>query len=339
MPTWIDFKELRSKLRFEEVLAHYGVEVKRRGEQHTGFCPLPGHSGKRNTPSFSANLERGIFQCFGCQAKGNILDFAVLMEKEDPKDGRGVKKVAAGLRAKFCPDDAKENGRKPARAKDDDPPAKQLEMDGIVNEPLDFELKGLDPDHPYLAERGFSHDTTVHFGLGYCARGLLAERIAIPLHDSEGRLIGYAGRVIDDKAITADNPKYRLPSKREREGRTLEFRKSLFLYNGFRVTPGDNLIVVEGFPSVWWLHQHGFSKVVATMGSDVSDEQIKLILGLVYPTGNIRIMPDSDKAGERFAQSLLTKLSPERFVRWVKLADGCQPTDLSEEQLNHCLVF
>src|ERR1043166_7526323 len=101
MPSWIDFKELRSKLSFENVLVHYGVEVKRRGEQHLGFCPLPGHTGNRKSPSFSANLERGIFHCFGCQAKGNVLDFAVLMDggsKEDPAD---VRRTALALQERF----------------------------------------------------------------------------------------------------------------------------------------------------------------------------------------------------------------------------------------------
>ena len=61
---WIDFKALRAKLDFEAVLKHYGVEVKRKGNQHQGFCPLPNHNGKKNSPSFSAQLEKGIFQCF-----------------------------------------------------------------------------------------------------------------------------------------------------------------------------------------------------------------------------------------------------------------------------------
>ncbi|HLX70513.1 MAG TPA: CHC2 zinc finger domain-containing protein, partial [Verrucomicrobiae bacterium] len=87
MSGWIDFKALRAKLDFEQMLRHYGVEVKRKGKQHHGFCPLPNHNGKKNSPSFSANLERGIFQCFGCGAKGNSLEFAALMEKVDPKDG------------------------------------------------------------------------------------------------------------------------------------------------------------------------------------------------------------------------------------------------------------
>jgi len=87
MPAWVNFKELRARLSFEKVLEHYGVEVKRKGKQHHGYCPLPNHNGKRNSPSFSADLERGIFQCFGCGAKGNMLDFAALMSNADPKDG------------------------------------------------------------------------------------------------------------------------------------------------------------------------------------------------------------------------------------------------------------
>jgi len=56
MTNWIDFKQLRSKLNFEAVLRHFNVEVKKKGTQHHGFCPLPEHNGKRNSPSFSANL-------------------------------------------------------------------------------------------------------------------------------------------------------------------------------------------------------------------------------------------------------------------------------------------
>src|SRR5208282_2881752 len=101
---WIDFKALRAQLDFAAVLEHYGVEVKRKGNQHHGFCPLPNHNGKKNSPSFSANLEKGIFQCFGCGAKGNVLDFAALMEKADPKDGAALHKIAAELQKWFCPE-------------------------------------------------------------------------------------------------------------------------------------------------------------------------------------------------------------------------------------------
>jgi DNA primase len=341
MPSWIDFKELRSKLSFEDVLRHYGVEVKKKGEQHTGFCPLPRHQGNRNSPSFSANLDRGIFHCFGCQAKGNVLDFAVLMANESPEDGRALKKVAVDLRAKFFPEDVKENQRKRVGQKPQaQPPVEQLELDAIVNEPLNFELKGLDSRHRYLLDRGFSPETISRFGLGFCSRGYFADRIVIPLRDAAGKLIGYAGRVVDDAAITDENPKYLLPTKREREGRTLDFRKSLFLYNGCSIAaPVDDLIIVEGYPSVWWLAQHGFPNVVATMGAECSDEQAALIIRLVAPSGRIWVMPDGDKAGERFAASAIPRLAENRFVRWVKLAKDCQPTDLEGGALRACLAI
>src|SRR6266576_3030629 len=97
MANWIDFRQLRQSLNFEAVLKSYGIEIKAKGKQHHGFCPLPNHQGKRNSPSFSANLEKGIFQCFGCGAKGNVLEFAALMENVDPKNGSALRDVALKL--------------------------------------------------------------------------------------------------------------------------------------------------------------------------------------------------------------------------------------------------
>ena len=334
MSTWIDFKELRAKLDFEQVLRHYGVEVKRKGNQHHGYCPLPDHNGKKNSPSFSAQLEKGIFQCFGCGAKGNVLEFAALMEKADPKDGAALHTVATELQKRFCLEPAtKEKSAKQPEAKPNN------ELPVVVNAPLDFELKGLNREHPYLKRRGFTPETIKHFGLGFCSRGMLKDRIAIPLHDHDGKLVGYAGRVVDDSTITEDNPRYRLPGARERDGKLFEFRKTMFLYNGFRFkAPIDDLIVVEGFTSVWWLNQNGLSNVVGVMGADCSERQAELIVSVVKPAGRVWLMPDGNEAGERCAQSVLRHVSPYRFVRWVKLTDDKQPTDVSAEQLKTCFT-
>jgi len=338
MKNWIDFKALRAALDFERVLEHYGVEVKRKGKQHHGYCPLPNHNGKRNSPSFSANLERGIFQCFGCGAKGNVLEFAALMEKADPQDGTALREVALKLQQRFCPGLGNTHAeQKPTAESKSAPapkPAPKDESPVIVNAPLDFELKGLDSTHPYLLGRGFTPEIIEKFGLGFCSRGMLKDRIAIPLHDAAGALIGYAGRVVNDNAINEDNPRYRFPGERKRDGKVFEFRKTQFLYNGYRIkAPVDDLIVVEGFVSVWWIVQNGLPGVVATMGADCSEMQAKIIVSLVKPTGRIWIVPDGDKAGERHAQTLLALLSPHRFVRWVKMAEGQQPTNLTKEQL------
>jgi len=329
---WIDFKALRGQLDFEAVLRHYKIEVKRKGHQHHGYCPLPNHNGKRNSPSFSANLEKGIFQCFGCGAKGNVLDFATLMEGFDPKDGAQLRRVASELQAKFCPELSEATAEKDEPLPEPKKPATNALV--VVNEPLNFELKGLNPNHPYLLDRGFTPETIERFGLGFCSRGSLKDRIAVPLFDHEARLIGYAGRVVNDSAITEDNPRYKLPGEREREGKLHEFRKTLFLYNGHRIGgPVDDLVVVEGFPGVWWLDQHGIINVVATMGADCSERQAELIVSLVKPAGTVWILSDGDKAGDRHAHAVLALVSPYRLIRWLKLSDGKQPTDLSGEDL------
>lgn len=332
MSTWVDFKALKEQLKFADILRHYKVEIKAKGNQHHGFCPLPNHEGNRKSPSFSANLQRGIFQCFGCGAKGNLVEFAALMENINPASRSEFHALAVRLQNRFCPGQSIDGSNRGESSVADKPPS--AEPSAVVNAPLDFELKGLDQRHEYFRQRGLSEETVGFFGLGFCSRGLLKNRIAIPVHDNLARLVGYAGRVIDDAAVNEENPRYRFPGKREREGKVFEFRKTLVLYNGFRITnPIDDLIVVEGFVSVWWLHQHNLPNVIATMGVDCSKEQAGLIVELVKETGRVWIMPDGDAAGERLAESLLRQVSPHRLVRWAELEKDQQPTDLSADQL------
>jgi DNA primase len=339
MTSWINFKELRARLDFEQVLRHHGVEVKRKGNQHHGYCPLPNHNGKKNSPSFSANLERGIFQCFGCGAKGNLLEFSAMMQNVDLGDGTAFREVALELQKRFCPNlgNVPEGNRNAVQPKQQPVEATKI-VPTIINAPLNFELKGLDPKHPYLLRRGFSPETIAHFGLGFCSRGMLKDRIAIPLHDHAGHLVGYAGRVVDDTTINEDNPRYRLPGERKRDGKIFEFRKTFFLYNGFRIkAPVDDLIIVEGFTSVWWLWQCGWRNVVGLMGWSCSDEQAGIVDRLVSAQGRVWLLLDDDNPGNRGAESALMKVAPLRFIRWVRLTDGNQPTDLVRGELEKLL--
>jgi len=117
-----------------------------------------------------------------------------------------------------------------------------------VNAPLDFTLKMLDAEHPYLKQRGLTSKTISDFGLGYCSRGMMQGRIVIPLHNLQGELIGYAGRLVDDSKVNDEQPKYRFPGSRERNGVRYEFQKSQFLFNSHQINgPIDDLIIVEGF--------------------------------------------------------------------------------------------
>lgn len=339
--SWIDFKALRKGLSFEQVLQLYNVTVKRKppgGNRHQGFCPLPTHQGKRRSPSFSAKLDWGVWQCFGCRASGNVLDFAVRMEGHDPDDKQALRTVALKLQQHFRipgverpSDPSAPAGKKGAPPPE---PATQPGLPVVVNPPLDFELRDLDPDHPYLRERGFTQRTIAHFGLGYCNRGLMKGRVAIPLHDRSGTLEGYAGRLADVAAVGPDAPKYLLPGSRERAGKVHAFRKSLLLYNEHRlpVPAANDLVVVEGFPACWWLWQAGYGAVVALMGSDCSAEQGQLIASAVRPDGRVWVFPDAGEAGERCAVTVLARVAPQRFCRWVRLTEG-QPTDRAPAEL------
>jgi DNA primase len=335
MSAWIDFKELRAKLSFEQVLQHYKVEVKAKGSQHHGFCPFPKHEGKRNSPSFSASLEKKIFQCFGCGAKGNILDFAVLMEGGTLGDGDALRKTALGLEAKFGLG-KQSNAPRPKQVAP--PPAPRTSTKTVVNAKLDFELKTLDFGHPYLRGRGFTNETIQRFGLGYCSKGYLEGRIAVPLHDHAGNLVGYAGRIVDDALIDEENPRYKFPGHREHKGVSYEFRKSEFLYGGYLIKkPVDDLAVVEGFPSVWWLQQHAIQNVVALMGWSCSESQSRLVTSLTKPNGRVWLLSDGDDAGNRCAESVLPLVAQHRLVRWIKLDEGKQPTDYQAAQLRSFL--
>jgi DNA primase len=338
MTKWINFKELRQRLDFEQVLRHYGVEVTRKGDQHQGGCPLPGHKGDRKSASFSANLTRGVFHCFSCGAKGNVLEFAALMESVNPEDGKGLRTIAGKLDQQFGSTKTvpKVQSPPPVENKQSELP---LTVQNMVNAPLDFELKGLNSKHPCFQSRGLTQETVDRFGLGVASRGTLKGRIGIPLHDHAGKLVGYAGRVVNDKDISNDNPKYWFPEKREREGSVYDFRKSLFLYNGFRiVAPVADCIVVKGFTAVWWLWQCGLPPAVSTMGTDCSDRQAELIASLVKPTGNVWILAGDDKTGEQYATCVMLKVATRRPVRWVQLHNVVSATALSAEQLKTCFT-
>ncbi len=352
MPAWIDFKELRAKLVPTLVLSHYRIQLKVKGDQATGLCPLPSHpqrtDGSNRTASFSINLTRGVWQCFGCKRSGNILDLACHMEKADPKDGTAVRTVAARLAAAFGLDSRAPQPKQKQQAHE--APAARgkaagsaasvghvqpTESTAIVNPKLDFELKGLDPEHPYLKERGLTDDTIRTFGLGFSTRGMLKNRVAIPLHNEHGELVGYAGRLTKDAGISEHNPKYRFPGDRERDGRKLLFRKSHLLFNAHRVArPCDKLIVVEGFFSVFWLTQCGYTDVVALMGSDCSPEQAEHIADITKDDAIVYFLTDGDEAGNACAVSLFREVGWQRRCLWLKLEDGKQPTDLTELHLS-----
>ncbi len=342
--TWVDYAQMRERLDAGVLLTDFDIEWKERGDQI--ICKCPFHEDRR--ASFSFNREKGIWQCFGCKLSGNVLDLAVQLHGGDAEDPTSFRAHAIEIQSRYCPDlDSKGSEPRSKQRKPQTPavvpesanrdPEKRLKPGTgkiiVVNPPLDFELTDLDHTHPYLVDRGFTENTMRHFGAGFCNRGLMKDRIAIPIHNEGSELVGYAGRAVDDNAISDDFPKYRFPGERIVNDIVHRFAKSELLYNFEWVDPNDHLIIVEGFASVWWLHQHGFENVVAVMGSSLSDDQVEMLaLGLNEHT-MITVMPDGDDAGDHLGSEAMIKLGEKGWwCRWHRLSRGLQPTDLNEPQ-------
>src|SRR6185437_15922628 len=134
------------------------------------------------------------------------------------------------------------------------------------NAPLKFQLKNLQHEHPYIKERGITLETAIDFGLGFftASQGLMVGRIVIPIRNIKGEVMAYAGRW-PSKTPDNDTEKYKLPPN---------FKKTQELFNIDRAineAPSKPLVIVEGFFDAVMLHQNGWRKVVALMGSTISD--------------------------------------------------------------------
>lgn len=312
MSNWVDFKEAKDLATVERVVAHYGLKVKpEKGNELVGLCPF--HEEAK--PSFRMNTAKRAFNCFGCGAHGNMLDF--IAKREDVS----VRKAAQLAYEWFGTGEPVQ--RPPSEKSEASEPSTKAEAtasnEGKPNEPLSFKLK-LQHDHPYLQDRGISPELAEEFELGYCNKGLLKGRIAIPIYDERGYLVAYAGRWVEGD-LPKGEEKYKLPTG---------FKKLDVLYNLQSVTGNKHLVVVEGFFSVVRLFAFGLP-AVALMGTVLSDRQEKLLQesGLERVT----LMLDGDKAGREAAEKILPRLARHFPVRVVELPEGTQPDTVDDATL------
>ncbi|MCP4599855.1 MAG: toprim domain-containing protein [Proteobacteria bacterium] len=252
------------------------------------------------------------------KAGGNILDFVSRME------GIGIREAALRIQGWFGLATSESAPKAPAGEEKQETP-KRPERPVKRNKPLGFTLT-LDPSHPYLKERVLEDETIETFGLGLCSKGIMAGRIAIPIHDAEGELVAYAGRWPGEPP--EGEGKYRLPPK---------FAKSLVLFNLHRarqVGDGHPLILVEGFFDCLALWQHGYRRTVAVMGSSLSEEQAALGVETVGRDGRVLLFFDEDEAGRKGREDALTRLASQTFVRVVELPEeGLQADQLDQHFL------
>jgi len=341
---WVDFKAVKAAVSMEAVLKRYGVKVYRANKDHVrGKCPLPSHTSTESKLSFVANITKNVWSCKsascvdGREGKtgGNVLDFVALMERCSIREAAeklaewyaipGVPENIPGVQRGIPPktEDKTEPvaGSKPVPEKQARSPEPETGETTEENKPLAFSLKGIDPGHPYLAERGITRATAEFFGVGFFpGKGSMQGRVVFPIHSPAGELIAYAGRCLDNS-----EPRYKLP-----EG----FKKSLTLYNLHRVGDlADTVIVVEGFFGTMWIHQCGFPNVVGLMGWSLSEAQEELLARFK----KVVLVHDGDDAGRGGASQNAACLMHKVFVRAIDLPDGAQPDSLSTEEVRRLL--
>ena len=311
----VDFSAVKRTVSLEAVLRHYQIPgLRRHRDQHQGCCPI--HHGRRDD-SFPAQLTKNIFQCFACQARGNVLDFVAAMEQCSIREAALRLEEWFGLRASGV-------GLYPAAAGSQK--GELVRKEESSNRPLCFALSGVEPNHAYLAQRGIHPATAAEFGVGfYPGPGLLSERIVIPIRNRHGQLVAYAGRALDNRP-----PKYKLPTG---------FRKALELFNLRRAvaTGAPTVIVVEGYFDCMQVHQAGFPSVVALMGCSLSAAQES---GLLGHFDRIVLMLDGDAAGRAASDVIAARLSGRRrrAVQVVCVPDGSQPDQLSTSAIRQLLA-
>ncbi len=338
--SFVDFKAVKAAVTMEQVLAHYGLtdKFKRSGDSLSGPCPI--HGGN-NPTQFRISISKNIWNCFSeCKRGGNVLDFIAKME-DVTIHAAALKAIewfridvdAAHGSSSEEEDEEAEAPRKSGSSKDK-PASKKLgaDTDKITpNKPLKFRLDKLDTEHPYLRERDLTPETIKVFGIGFCEKGMLADRIAIPISNPEGAVVAYAGRFPGEPA--ENTAKYKLPQG---------FRKSLELFNIERAIkePEDKpLVIVEGFFGCMSVHQHGHRKVVGLMGSTMSAVQEELIRKHVSPQSQVILALDEDEAGQAGREDIANRLVRYCFVRIQAFKKpGTQPEDLNAEEVQKLIA-
>ena len=194
------------------------------------------------------------------------------------------------------------------------------------NERLAFELQDPDPDHEYLRARGFQSGTMKQFGVGYCAKGMMAGRIVVPIRNARGEPVAYAGRSVEE---TADEVYKYSPT----------FCRELRVYNLHQAIRSPlyadrGLVVVPDFFDVFRIFDAGYDNAVALMNLEMSSEQEALLKRVVGAGQKLTLfMPGASSTAD-----LLYRLASVFFVHLATLGDHAQPANLDTEDLRRYLA-
>jgi DNA primase len=336
-------EEIRSSSDIVEVISSF-VNLKKRGKNYLGLCPF--HQEK--TPSFTVSSDKQVYHCFGCGAGGNVFTF--IMEQEKVSFIEAVRNLAEKAGIQLAPE-----GRSEQVTTDE----AETEMLYAVNRFTGLHFhKNLTSTKEgrvaldYFHRRNWSDETIKTFGLGYSldspdalirhARenkisiesliqcGLVVKRddgscydrfrgrTMFPVLSASGRVLGFGGRRMTEDETS---PKYMNSPE------TKIYNKSRILYGLYQAKDAlrqeDNAVLVEGYADLLSVYQSGLQNVVASSGTALTEEQIRLVSRY---TKNITVVYDADSAGSKATirgVDLILEQGPN--VRVVELPQGEDP--------------
>jgi DNA primase len=336
-------QQILSRIDIVDIISSF-IKLKKRGSNYLGLCPF--HNEK--TPSFTVSPSKEIYKCFGCGRSGNSISF--LMEHEKYSYVEALRWLANKYNVEI-------------EETETSPEIKQQQMmaDSLYainnfaqkyfSDILFNSDEGQDVGLSYLKERGFREETIKKFQLGYnpSARDNFAKeaiaaqfnpeylqksglvtvrdeklvdnyrgRIIFPVHNQSGKVMGFGARLIksNDKA-----PKYINTPENE------IYVKSKILYGSWlartAIDKADECLLVEGYTDVIALHQAGIENTVASGGTSLTVDQLRLIKKY---TNNLTIIYDGDTAGIKAAlRGLDMALEEGLNVRLVLIPDREDP--------------
>jgi DNA primase len=336
-------EEILAASRIEEVVGDF-VNLKKRGTNFVGLCPF--HTEK--TPSFHVSPSKGIYKCFGCGKGGDSVSFVMEHEKFTYPEALRFLAQKYNIAVEETGDVKQEQGDK--MVKESLYIVNQFAQEYYHDNLLKTQ-EGKTIGLSYFKERGFSDEMTKKFKLGYALNdveaftktalkngyqleflkkaGLVKDRmdrqvdffqgrVIFPILNLSGKVVAFAGRVM----VKGDQA-----SKYINSPETEVYHKSQLVYGIYHarnaIRKDDECFLTEGYTDVISMHHAGIENVVASSGTSLTVEQIKLIKRF---TDNITILYDGDPAGIKAALRGLEMMAEEDVnVRVVLLPDGDDP--------------
>ncbi len=336
-------QQILSRIDIIEIVGSF-VKLKKRGANYLGLCPF--HNEK--SPSFTVSPVKEIYKCFGCGRSGNSIGF--LMEQEKYSYVEALRWLANKYNVEIEETETSPEFKIQQQASDSLYIINNFGQTFFSDQLFNSE-EGQDIALSYLKERGFREEIIRKFQLGYnpfardefttaaiaaqyskeylLKSGLVVQRdeklmdnyrgrIIFPVHNQSGKVLGFGARIIksNDKA-----PKYINTPENEL------YIKSKILYGSYfarqAIDKSDECLLVEGYTDVVSLHQAGIENVVASGGTSLTPDQLRLIKKY---TSNLTIIYDGDNAGIKAAlRGLDLALEESLNVKLVLIPDKEDP--------------